>query len=123
MLLRHSRTHYEEPERLDPAGQAHCLPHPADARPRQTAWNHYSDPSQQFHVGFWACEPGCWAVHYTEHEYCQMLEGEAVIHDEQGDRLHLKAGDQFVIPAGFVGQWETLTPCRKLYVIFEPAAT
>ena len=47
--------------------------------PSQTAWNHYSDPSQQFHVGFWACEPGCWAVHYTEHEYCQMLEGEAVI--------------------------------------------
>ncbi|MFQ2443791.1 cupin domain-containing protein [Aeromonas caviae] len=91
--------------------------------PSQTAWNHYSDPSQQFHVGFWACEPGCWAVHYTEHEYCQMLEGEAVIHDEQGGRLHLKAGDQFVIPAGFVGQWETLTPCRKLYVIFEPVAT
>ena len=52
-----------------------------------------------------------------------MLEGEAVIHDEQGGRLHLKPGDQFVIPAGFVGQWETLTPCRKLYVIFEPAAT
>ncbi|WP_223953968.1 cupin domain-containing protein, partial [Aeromonas caviae] len=68
-------------------------------------------------------EYGCWAVHYTEHEYCQMLEGEAVIHDEQGGRLHLKPGDQFVIPAGFVGQWETLTPCRKLYVIFEPAAT
>ena len=60
--------------------------------PSQTAWNHYSDPSQQFHVGFWACEPGCWAVHYTEHEYCQMLEGEAVIHDEQGGRLHLKPG-------------------------------
>ena len=40
-----------------------------------------------------------------------------------GGWLHLKPGDQFVIPAGFVGQWETLTPCRKLYVIFEPAAT
>ena len=31
--------------------------------PRQAAWDHYSDPSQQFHVGFWACEPGCWGVH------------------------------------------------------------
>ena len=91
--------------------------------PSQTAWNHYSDPSQQFHVGFWACEAGRWAVPYTEHEYCQMLEGEACIHDGQGGQLHLKPGDQFVIPAGFVGQWETLTPCRKLYVIFEPAAT
>ena len=81
------------------------------------------NPSQQFHVGFWACEPGRWAIHYTEHEYCQLLEGEARIHDGQGGELHLKPGDQFVIPAGFVGEWETLTPCRKLYVIFEPAAT
>ena len=79
--------------------------------------------SQQFHVGFWACEPGRWAVHYTEHEYCQLLEGEARIHDGQGGQLHLKPGDQFVIPAGFVGEWETLVACRKLYVIFEPAAT
>ncbi|MGL4776784.1 MAG: cupin domain-containing protein, partial [Aeromonas veronii] len=23
---------------------------------------------------------------------------------------------------GFVGEWETLTPCRKVYVIFEPAS-
>lgn len=54
--------------------------------PEQTLWNHYSDPSQQFHVGFWACEPGRWAIHYTEHEYCQLLEGDVVIHDSPGDR-------------------------------------
>ena len=30
--------------------------------PAQTVWNHYSDPSQQFHVGFWSCEPGRWAT-------------------------------------------------------------
>ncbi|WP_421191840.1 cupin domain-containing protein [Aeromonas jandaei] len=90
--------------------------------PRQTVWNHYSDPSQQFHVGFWSCEPGRWAIHYTEHEYCQLLEGDVVIHDSLGSQLVLKPGDQFVIPAGFIGEWETLTPCRKVYVIFEPAS-
>ena len=90
--------------------------------PTQSVWNHYSDPSQQFHVGFWRCEPGRWAVHYTEHEYCQLLEGEVCIHDDAGNQLHLGPGDRFVIPAGFNGQWETLTPCHKLYVIFEPSA-
>lgn len=90
--------------------------------PAQTVWNHYSDPSQQFHVGFWSCEPGRWTIHYTEHEYCQLLEGDVVIHDSQGGQLALKPGDHFVIPAGFVGEWETLTPCRKVYVIFEPAS-
>ena len=104
---------------------------PADARPerlragnpRQTVWNHYSDPSQQFHVGFWACEPGRWAIHYTEHEYCQLLEGEAVIHDGQGGRLPLKPGDQFVIPYRLCRGVGDPHPCRKLYVIFEPAAS
>lgn len=45
-----------------------------------------------------------------------------VIHDNLGGQLVLKPGDQFVIPAGFVGEWETLTPCRKVYVIFEHAS-
>lgn len=33
----------------------------------------------------------------------------------------LVAGDQFVIPAGFRGTWETIETCRKIYVIFEPS--
>lgn len=60
--------------------------------PEQTLWNHYSDPSQQFHVGFWACEPGRWAIHYTEHEYCQLLEGDVVIHDSLGVNLPSNRG-------------------------------
>ena len=31
----------------------------------------------------------------------------------------LRAGDRFVIPAGFKGTWEVLEPCRKIYVMFE----
>lgn len=77
------RRHHEDPQRLDFAGPPRGGPYPADASPErikagnpaQTVWNHYSDPSQQFHVGFWACEPGRWTIHYTEHEYCQLLEG------------------------------------------------
>ncbi len=115
------RRHHEDPQRLDFARSPRGGPYPADARPErikaghpsQTVWNHYSDPSQQFHVGFWNCAPGRWAIHYTEHEYCQLLEGDVVIHDSQGGQLALKPGNQFVIPAGFVGEWETLTPVAR----------
>ncbi|MBY5992541.1 cupin domain-containing protein [Ferrimonas balearica] len=89
--------------------------------PLNRLWNHYSDPSQQFHAGVWQSEPGCWKVSYSEHEFCQILEGESVIRDEQGNERTVKAGERFVIPAGFVGEWEVIETCKKIYVLFEPA--
>ncbi|WP_163933918.1 cupin domain-containing protein [Paraferrimonas sp. SM1919] len=81
--------------------------------------NLYSDPSGQFHVGFWGSEPGSWQVSYDEHEYCQLLEGEVEIKSHDGAVMHIKAGEQFVIPAGFKGVWHTIKSCKKTYVIFE----
>lgn len=100
----------------------HLRPEPErilEGQPDQTLWNHYSDPSQQFHVGLWACEPGKWQVKYTEHEYCHILEGCVRMTDRDGQWTELKAGDHFVIPAGFEGTWEVIEPTRKIYVLFE----
>ncbi|ENY70603.1 hypothetical protein G114_17499 [Aeromonas diversa CDC 2478-85] len=88
--------------------------------PKQLLWNHYSDPSAQFHAGVWQGEPGAWEVRYTEHEFCHLIEGRVRLSDQEGNSMTLVAGDQFVIPAGFRGTWETLETCRKIYVIFEP---
>ena len=87
--------------------------------PEQAVRNAFSDPSGRFHVGFWEAQPGKWRVAYTEHEYCEILEGVSVLRDEQGQSKTLRAGDRFVIPAGFVGTWEVLERCRKVYVMFE----
>lgn len=87
--------------------------------PRQRLENHYSSPCEQFHTGIWQSETGAWKVDYTEHEYCEILEGNSVISDEQGNRLEVGPGDRFVIPAGFGGSWQVTVPCRKLYVVFE----
>jgi len=29
-------------------------------------------------------------------------------------------GESFVIPSGFVGTWEVVTPTKKIFVIYEP---
>lgn len=87
--------------------------------PLQSVRNQYSDESGRFHAGEWACEVGAWHVVYTESEFCQLLEGSVRITDEAGVAHTLKAGDAFVIPAGFRGTWETLERCRKHYAIFE----
>ena len=48
-----------------------------------------------------------------------MLTGLSTITDETGAVLTVKAGDEFVIPAGFVGTWEVLEPTTKRFVIYE----
>lgn len=103
------------PEALEPAPEQVL-----SGRPAQSVRNHYSDAAGRFHAGEWTCEPGCWKVRYAEQEFCHLLEGEVELATEDGRRWRLRAGDAFVIPAGFAGTWETLTRCRKYYVILEP---
>ena len=86
--------------------------------PRQSVWMQYTDPSGQFMAGIWHSERGRWKILYTEEEYCRMLEGASVITDQAGVSITVRAGDEFVIPAGFSGTWEVLEPTRKHFVIY-----
>lgn len=87
--------------------------------PKQTVWIHHTDPTGQFIVGVWRSEPGKWRIHYTENEYCHMLEGRSVITDAAGVGVEVNAGDSFVIPSGFVGTWEVVATTTKRFVIHE----
>jgi uncharacterized cupin superfamily protein len=90
--------------------------------PKQTVWSHYTDASGQFSVGLWRSEPGAWRVRYTEEEYCRMLEGKSILTSEAGAVLTLVAGDEFVVPRGFVGTWEVVETTTKRFVIYEKQA-
>lgn len=88
--------------------------------PLQTVRNFYSDPSGQFSAGIWEGAVGSWRASYTEEEFCHLLSGTVVLTDGAGAARRFEAGASFVIPAGFAGTWENLSPARKLYVIYEP---
>lgn len=90
--------------------------------PAQKVYHHYASPCEQFGAGVWEGDVGQWTVNYTEHEYCEIVQGVSVLRDLEGNAKTLRAGDRFVIPAGFRGTWEVLEPCRKIYVVFEPKA-
>jgi len=79
--------------------------------PRTRVSNQYADSTQQFFCGLWSSTSGKWRVKYTEHELCVLIEGR--------ERHELRAGDAFVVPAGFEGTWEVVEPCKKWYAIFE----
>jgi uncharacterized protein len=89
--------------------------------PKQSLWMHYTDPSKQFFVGIWRSEPGKWKISYTEEEYCHMQEGVSIITDNEGKATTIKAGDEFVVPKGFVGTWEVVETSTKRFVIYELA--
>ncbi|MGB5344774.1 MAG: cupin domain-containing protein [Woeseia sp.] len=100
-------------------------PTPADkcikGQPTQRTWNHFASADEAFFAGIWEAEPGSWKVSYTEVEFCQILSGSSVLRHADCQEFRLQAGDNFVIPAGFSGEWEVLETTRKIYAIYEPA--
>jgi uncharacterized protein len=88
--------------------------------PITTVANHYSDGGGRFHCGVWSSTPGRWRVTYTEHEFCQLLEGRVRLVDAAGAAREFRAGDAWVVPSGWRGTWETIEAARKYYVIYEP---
>jgi uncharacterized cupin superfamily protein len=108
---------------LTPAAEEYFLPSEKliSGNPKQTLWMHYTDPSKQFFAGIWKSEPGKWSIAYTEEEYCHMQEGVSVITDNEGNATTVKAGDEFIVPKGFVGTWEVLATSTKRFVIYELA--
>ncbi len=89
-------------------------------QPVQRSWNQFTSSDEKFFSGSWEAEPGCWNISYTENEYCHILSGRSLLRDTAGNEKLLQPGDQFVIPAGFQGQWEVLETTRKIYVIYQP---
>ncbi|GGF07320.1 transcriptional regulator [Aliidongia dinghuensis] len=88
--------------------------------PQQSIVDAYGSDDGKFSAGLWASTPGRWRVAYTEHEFCHLLEGEVVLHGDDGTVAPYRAGDSFVVPAGFTGTWEVVTAARKLYAIYQP---
>lgn len=113
-------TIYTFGSRAIPAESYHAAPERrVQGNPQQTLWPHYTDPTGQFAVGEWQGEVGSWRVQYTEEEFCQILEGVSTLTSDDGQTVTVRAGDRFVIPAGFQGTWQVLERTRKTYVIYE----
>lgn len=89
-------------------------------QPTQRTWNHFSSDDDKFFCGVWEAEAGCWKISYTENEFCRILSGKSILRDTSGTEYPLQPGDNFVIPAGFEGEWEVLETTRKIYAIYEP---
>ena len=89
--------------------------------PPQQVWNAFSSPDGCFHTGRWSSTPGLWRVRYNEYELCHLLSGAVRLTTDEGGTWVFRAGDSFLINKDFVGTWETLQHCVKLYAVYQAA--
>ncbi len=85
--------------------------------PRFLTWNLDTSEDEKTYAGFWQATPGAWRVVYDEWEYCEILEGVSILHEDGKAPLRLVAGTRFVIQPGFTGVWEVVETALKTYVI------
>ncbi len=62
--------------------------------PKQSVRNHYGSPCGRFNAGIWEGAVGQWTVNYTEHEYCEIIQGVSVLRDRHGNAKTVRAGDR-----------------------------
>ncbi|MGZ2473031.1 cupin domain-containing protein [Sinorhizobium medicae] len=83
--------------------------------PEFRTWN--LEGAGNLYAGIWEATPGKWRIVYDEWEYFHILFGHSIVTEEDGEPLHLKAGDSLVLRPGFKGTWEVVETSRKDYVI------
>ena len=67
----------------------------------------------------WECEPRNFAWSYNEREICFIIEGEAYIKTEEGERYFIKSGDLIEFPAGFSCEWQIIKSIKKHFRLGE----
>lgn len=69
-------------------------------------------------VGVWTCEPGGFGVTRGERQWFLVLEGTLFVTDETGDSSkRCVAGDTVMLPAGWTGRVDVVTPVKKLFTV------
>ena len=86
--------------------------------PTTRTWTVEEAENQTTYAGVWEATPGAWRVIYDEWEFCTILYGTSILHEDGAETPHfLGPGDSFVIRPGFSGIWEVVETTRKIFVV------
>ena len=81
----------------------------------------YHDIEEEGYVtGVWDCTAFVDPMgDYSVDEFMYLLDGTLIMRMPDGEEIHLKAGDAFVIPKGLKCQWEQPGYIRKFFMILD----
>jgi hypothetical protein len=86
--------------------------------PVHTTWS--NEERGNIYSGMWQTTPGAFRMTYTEWEYVHIRSGHSILRGDDGQVVHLRAGDSWIIRPGFTGVWEAVETTLKDYVIIMP---
>ena len=90
-----------------------------EGNPEQGSWVYTNDAKAGSRSGFWECSAGKFRAKMNGFtEFCHILEGEAHITNlADGTVNTVKAGDTFVMEAGYETEWHVPHYIRKCFVV------
>lgn len=95
-----------------------------EGRPLARSQILYTSKDNCFFAGLYECTAGKWRVSYEEDEFCTLLEDEVRLHDARDNSVTTyHAPQSFLIPSGFNGIWDAVTPVRKYFALYESNPT
>ncbi|PYY82783.1 cupin [Pseudomonas sp. TKO26] len=68
-------------------------------------------------TGIWECTPGRWRRQIVAQEFCHFIQGRCTFTPDDGEPLHIEAGDALMLPANSTGIWDIQETVRKTYVL------
>ncbi|MCU1751193.1 cupin domain-containing protein [Pseudomonas sp. 6D_7.1_Bac1] len=68
-------------------------------------------------TGIWECTPGRWRRQIVAQEFCHFIQGRCTFTPDNGETLHIEAGDALMLPANSTGIWDIQETVRKTYVL------
>lgn len=81
----------------------------------------HQSPDGRFVAGTWTSTPGRWRAFTGRDEVCVLTAGHVRLIAADGMAREFQAGDAFVIPDGFEGEWEVIESATKHFVIRDTA--
>ncbi len=90
--------------------------------PRHESRVVFQSPDGRFMAGTWTSNPGRWRAFADRDEVCVLTAGRVRLIAHDGSARGFRAGDAFVIPDGFRGQWEVIETATKHFVIRDTAS-
>ena len=82
----------------------------------------WTSPDGRMETGVWECTPGRFTADRSQAaELCHLLSGRVTLHNGDGSAREIAAGEMFVLPLGWRGEWTIHEQTRKIYTMVAKA--
>jgi len=86
--------------------------------PQEAAVALWKSPDGKMETGVWECTPGRFTADRSQQsEICHILTGRVTLHNGDGTSRDIGAGEMFVLPLGWRGEWTIHEQTRKIYTM------